>query len=139
PSVNLSTSIAVVNWTDGQMSNSAAIDVQTRASALYDHLFSAPGAFAYTVEAELLAALIGFGIIVVIALWIGTRLTRSITSVVAHLYRGTTHITPGDISQRDPVKSNDQHATQASSFKLKTTSIEKLIQEQKEKQRLENE
>ncbi len=139
PSVNLSTSIAVVNWADGQMSNSAAIDVQTRASALYDHLFSAPGAFAYTVEAELLAALIGFGIIVVIALWIGTRLTRSITSVVAHLYRGTTHINRGDFSHRVPVTSNDQLATLASSFNLMTASIEKLIQEQKEKQRLENE
>src|SRR6185437_7792794 len=33
--VNLSTSIAVTDWANGQTANSAAIDVQTRASALY--------------------------------------------------------------------------------------------------------
>jgi sigma-B regulation protein RsbU (phosphoserine phosphatase) len=137
--VNLSTWIAVVNWANGQSSNSAAIDVQTRTSALYDHLFSAPGAFAYTVEIELLAALIVFGIIVVIALWIGTRLTRSVTSAVAHLYRGTTHINRGDFTHRIPITSNDQLAALANSFNSMTESIQNLVLEQKEKQRLENE
>jgi sigma-B regulation protein RsbU (phosphoserine phosphatase) len=137
--VNLSTSIAVTNWGDGQTANSAAIDVQTRTSALYDHLFSAPGAFAYTVEGELLAALIGFAIIVVVALWIGTRLTRSLTNAVAHLYRGTMHINRADFSHRIPITSNDQLAALANSFNSMTASIEKLILEQKEKQRLENE
>jgi sigma-B regulation protein RsbU (phosphoserine phosphatase) len=137
--VNLSTSIAVTDWANGETANSAAIDVQTRASALYDHLFSAPGAFAYTVEGELLAALVGFGIIVVVALWIGTRLTRSLTSAVAHLYRGTMHINRADFSHRIPITSNDQLAALANSFNSMTASIEKLILEQKEKQRLENE
>ncbi|HJU12019.1 MAG TPA: HAMP domain-containing protein, partial [Candidatus Binataceae bacterium] len=139
PPVNLSTSIPVMNWADGKTSNSAAIDVQTRSSSLYDHLFSAPGAFAYTVEAELLAALIGFGVIVVVALWIGTRLTRSITSAVGQLYRATTHINRADFSHRISVTSNDQLAALANSFNSMTASIEKLILEQKEKQRLENE
>jgi phosphoserine phosphatase RsbU/P len=137
--VGFSTSISIVDWADGHSANSAAIDVQTRASALYDHLFAAPGAFAATVEAALLAAAIVFAIIELIALWIGTRLTRTVTSTVAQLYLGTTHVNRGDFSHRIPISSNDQLATLASSFNLMTESIERLVLEQKEKQRLQHE
>jgi sigma-B regulation protein RsbU (phosphoserine phosphatase) len=137
--VNFSTSLGVVNWANGQTTNSAAIDVQTRTSALFDHLFSAPGAFATYVEALLFAAAIIFGIIELLALWIGTRLTRSVTNAVAHLYRGTTHVNRGDFSHRIPITSNDQLAALANSFNSMTESIQNLILEQKEKQRLENE
>ena len=137
--VRLSTSISVMDWSSGQHSDAAAIDVQTRASALYDHLFAAPGEFAATVEAFLLAAAIFFAIIELIALYIGTRLTRTVTGTVSNLYRATTHINRGDFSHRIPITSNDQLATLAGSFNLMTESIEKLILEQKEKQRLENE
>lgn len=137
--VRLSTSISVMAWSSGQYSDAAAIDVQTRASALYDHLFAAPGEFAATVEAFLLAAAIFFAIIELIALYIGTRLTRTVTGTVSNLYRATTHINRGDFSHRIPMTSNDQLATLAGSFNLMTESIEKLILEQKEKQRLENE
>ncbi|HMC26727.1 MAG TPA: SpoIIE family protein phosphatase, partial [Verrucomicrobiae bacterium] len=58
---------------------------------------------------------------------------------VSNLYRATTHINRGDFSHRIPITSNDQLATLAGSFNLMTESIEKLILEQKEKQRLENE
>jgi sigma-B regulation protein RsbU (phosphoserine phosphatase) len=137
--VNFSTSVAVVNWANGQSANSAAIDIQTRASALYDHLFSAPGAFAAYVEALLFAALIVFGLIEVIALWIGTRLTRTVTGAVAQLYQATTHVNRGDFTHRIPITSNDQLATLANSFNSMTESIQNLVLEQKEKQRLENE
>jgi phosphoserine phosphatase RsbU/P len=136
--VVLSTSISVVNWNnDGD--SKAAIDVQTRASALYDHLFAAPGEFARYVEALLLAAALVFAIIEVVALWIGTRLTRTVTGTVSNLYRATTHVNRGDFSHRIPITSNDQLAALAGSFNLMTESIEKLVLEQKEKQRLENE
>jgi sigma-B regulation protein RsbU (phosphoserine phosphatase) len=136
--VVLSTSISAVNWNnDGD--SKAAIDVQTRASALYDHLFSAPGEFARDLEAVLLAAALVFAIIELVALWIGTRLTRTVTGTVSNLYRATTHVNSGDFSHRIPITSNDQLAALAGSFNLMTESIEKLVLEQKEKQRLENE
>jgi phosphoserine phosphatase RsbU/P len=137
--VRLSTSISVMDWYSGQYSDSAAIDVQTRASALYDHLFAAPGEFAATVEAFLLAAAAFFAIIELIALYIGTRLTRTVTGTVSNLYYATTHVNRGDFSHRVPITSNDQLAALAGSFNLMTESIQKLIIEQKEKQRLENE
>jgi phosphoserine phosphatase RsbU/P len=80
-----------------------------------------------------------FAIIELLALFVGTKLTRSITSAVAQLYEATKHVNRADFSHRIRVQSNDQLATLANSFNSMTTSIEKLVQEQKEKQRLEGE
>jgi sigma-B regulation protein RsbU (phosphoserine phosphatase) len=55
------------------------------------------------------------------------------------LHEATQHVDKGDFSHRIPVKSADQLAHLALSFNSMTESIEKLILEQKEKQRLENE
>jgi sigma-B regulation protein RsbU (phosphoserine phosphatase) len=91
------------------------------------------------VEYLLLAILIIFGIIELIALIIGTRMTRTVTCAVADLYDATKHVDRGDFSHRIPVKSADQLAQLSLSFNSMTESIEKLILEQKEKQRLEGE
>jgi phosphoserine phosphatase RsbU/P len=137
--VSFITSIAVVNWIDGGTSQPAAISVQTRLSALYDQLFAALGDFAPAIEIVLLVATIAFAIIVAIALFMGSRLSRSITGAVAELYLATTHVNRGDFSHRIPVTSNDQLAALANSFNSMTESIQNLIVEQKQKQRLENE
>ena len=137
--VHFPTAISVVNWADGDSSQPAAISVQTRVSALYDPLFSSLGDFAPTIELFLLVVAIVFAVIELIALWIGTRLMRSVTGAVAELYLATTHVNRGDFSHRIPIRSKDQIAALAGSFNLMTESIEKLVLEQKEKQRLENE
>ena len=128
-----------MDWDTGDTSSPAAIIVQTRVSKLYERLFGALGDFAPTVEFVLLFVAIIFGIIEIIALIISYRLTRTVTGAVAKLYEGTQHVNRGDFSHRIPVKSNDQVATLANSFNSMTASLEKLIEEQKQKQRLENE
>jgi sigma-B regulation protein RsbU (phosphoserine phosphatase) len=138
-SVRFPTSIAVVNWIDGNTSEPAAIQVHTRLSALYEQLFAAPGEFAPTLESILVIAAIVLAVILAIALFIGSRLSRSITGAVAQLYLATTHVNRGDFSHRIPVTSTDQLAALANSFNSMTESTQKLIVEQKEKQRLENE
>jgi len=138
-SVRFPTSIAVVNWIDGNTSEPAAIQVHTRISALYEQLFAAPGEFAPTLEIILVVATIVLAVILAIALFIGSRLSRSITGAVAQLYLATTHVNRGDFSHRIPVTSKDQLAALANSFNSMTESTQKLIVEQKEKQRLENE
>ena len=80
-----------------------------------------------------LFAAIVFALIELLALWIGTRLTRTVTGAVAQLYDATTHINRGDFSHRISVKSSDQLATLANSFNSMTASIENLIEEQKGK------
>ena len=138
-SVVFPTSIPVTDWGKGENANPVAITVQTRISKLYERLFTAQGAFAPTVEVFLLFAVIVFAIIELIAIWIGTQLTRTVTGAVAQLYDGTIHINQGDFSHRIAVKSSDQVATLATSFNSMTASIQRLIEEQKQKQRLENE
>src|SRR5208283_4164480 len=113
--------------------------VRTRPSVLYGHLFAALGETVETVEVFLLFVAVFFGIIELIALIIGTRMTRTVTGAVAQLHDATRHVDRGDFSHRITVKSSDQLAELAHSFNSMTASIEKLILEQKEKQRLENE
>ena len=75
----------------------------------------------------------------IVALFTGTRMTRTVTQAVAQLHDATKHVDRGDFSHRIPVRSRDQLSELALSFNSMTESIEKLILEQKEKQRLENE
>jgi phosphoserine phosphatase RsbU/P len=132
--------LAVIDWESGNHEQRVPlISVQTRPSVLYSRLFAALGDFAKGLELVLLAIAIVLAVIELLALAIGTSLTRSITGAVAQLYKATQHIDHGDFSHRIPVKSSDQLAELAHSFNTMTASIEKLIIEQKEKQRLENE
>lgn len=132
--------LQVVDWATGERQRAGALaEVETRPSVLYARLFAALGDYAKGVEYILLSIAIVFAIIELLALFVGTKLTRSITSAVDQLYEATKHINRADFSHRIPVRSNDQLATLANSFNSMTTSIEKLVQEQKEKQRLEGE
>ena len=134
------TPLAVVDWKNGDRARAGAVvQVRTRPSVLYGHLFAALGQFVEGVEYILFGVGIFFAVIELIALIIGTRMTRTVTAAVAQLYDATKHVDRGDFSHRIPVKSLDQLSELALSFNSMTASIEKLILEQKEKQRLENE
>ncbi|HSZ61166.1 MAG TPA: SpoIIE family protein phosphatase [Terriglobales bacterium] len=132
--------LQVVDWATGERQRAGALaEVETRPSVLYARLFAALGDYARGVEYILLSIAIVFALIEVFALFVGTKLTRSITSAVGQLYEATKHVNRADFSHRITVQSSDQLATLANSFNSMTTSIEKLVQEQKEKQRLEGE
>jgi sigma-B regulation protein RsbU (phosphoserine phosphatase) len=137
--VSFATAVRVVDWETGEHNSPAAISVQTRLSKLYDRLFGALGEFAPAIEYSLLIVAVVFALIELVALWVSLRLTRSVTGAVAHLYRATQYINRGDFSHRIPIRSSDQLAALANSFNSMTASLEQLIREQKEKQRLENE
>jgi len=131
--------LSVVDWKTGKSEILGALQVTTRPAVLYNHLFAALGQFVRGVAYILVSIAIFFAIIELIALIIGTRMTRTVTAAVAELYDATGHVDRGDFSHRIPIRSSDQLADLAHSFNSMTASIEKLIQEQKEKQRLENE
>ena len=132
--------LQVVDWTTGERQRAGALaEVETRPSVLYARLFAALGDYARGVEYILFSIALVFAIIELLALFVGTKLTRSITLAVAQLYEATKHVNRADFSHRIAVHSSDQLATLANSFNSMTTSIEALIQEQKEKQRLEGE
>jgi phosphoserine phosphatase RsbU/P len=138
--ITFGTPLPVVDWKTGELARAGAlVRVRTRPSVLYTHLFAALGDIARGVEYILLAILIFFAVIEMVALIIGTRMTSTVTGAVAHLYDATKHVDRGDFSHRIPVKSSDQLAQLSLSFNSMTESIEKLILEQKEKHRLEGE
>ncbi|HXC44918.1 MAG TPA: SpoIIE family protein phosphatase [Candidatus Dormibacteraeota bacterium] len=142
--IGFGTPLRVVNWSTGENEaldpdTSPAVRIRTMPSVLYGHLFASLEKWAKGIESILLAILVFFAIIELISLLIGTRMTRTVTGAVAQLYDATRSVDRGDFSHRIPVKSTDQLAQLSLSFNSMTESIEKLIQEQKEKQRLEGE
>src|SRR5215469_8694465 len=138
--VRLPADIPATNWSDGLPISDARISVQTRYSKLYDYLFPvALGGLASAIA--LLLVLLGLVLAAfeLAALFVGERLMRSVSDAVGQIYLATTHVNRGDFSHRIPITSNDQLAALATSFNSMTESLEELIREQKEKQRLENE
>ena len=138
--ITFGTPLSVVDWQNGVTDQyGPVLQVTTRPAVLYSHLFAALGGFVQGVTYILMGVGIFFAVIELIALIIGTRMTRTVTAAVADLHVATRHVDRGDFSHRIPVKSSDQLADLALSFNSMTASIEKLMLEQREKQRLENE
>jgi phosphoserine phosphatase RsbU/P len=127
-----------VDWQTGAK-RAGAIGVVTRPSMLYATLFGTLGERYLIFRDILFAVAIFFAVIEVVALYIGIRLSRSMTSSVAELYSATEHMNRGDLTYRIPLKGRDQMAALGVAFNSMTASLAKLIDEQKEKQRLENE
>jgi phosphoserine phosphatase RsbU/P len=130
--------LQVLDWTSGK-DRTALLAVVTRPSLLYGRLFRTVGQSATFIVGVLVVVVVAFGVIELLALLIGVRLTRTITRSVAALYEGTQHVNRGDFSHLIEVRSEDQLAALESSFNSMTTSLQRLLLEQKEKQRLENE
>jgi len=127
-----------LDWNTGEKST-VIVHVNTRPSLLYGRLFASLGDFAEGVEIVLALIAVVFAIIELAALIIGIRLTRTVTRSVGALYTATQHINRGDFTHRIPVRSKDQLAALEGSFNSMTESLQKLLAEQKEKQRLESE
>ncbi|MGA7463362.1 MAG: SpoIIE family protein phosphatase [Candidatus Korobacteraceae bacterium] len=132
------TRIDLVNWQTGKPLP-GLIGVDTRPSMIYATLFSTLGDWASGVRYILIGIVAAFGVIELIALFIGVRLTRSMTKSVAELYNATEHINRGELQHRINVRTNDQMAALEQSFNSMTQSLANLIAEQKEKQRMESE
>ncbi|HKW18267.1 MAG TPA: SpoIIE family protein phosphatase, partial [Terriglobales bacterium] len=80
-----------------------------------------------------------FLILEVAALVTGVVLTRTITLAVDDLYEATRHVRQGDFRHRIHVRQRDQLGVLAESFNAMTGSIAELIEEQRQRQKLENE
>jgi phosphoserine phosphatase RsbU/P len=133
------TLLDVMDWKNGEKREDGYIDVATRPSMLFATLFAALGASALILRDILFAIAIFFAVIELVALYIGIRLSRSMTASVAGLYRATEYVNSGDLTHRITLRGRDQMAALGLSFNSMTGSLAKLIEEQKEKQRLENE
>jgi sigma-B regulation protein RsbU (phosphoserine phosphatase) len=84
-----------------------------------------------------LAAL--FLAIEVMAIFVGFLLARSITGSIHNLSMGTERIRNGDFNYKIQVRSRDQLGELAESFNLMTASVQELLRQSAEKERLEEE
>ncbi|GAC1644255.1 MAG: hypothetical protein NVS9B15_01220 [Acidobacteriaceae bacterium] len=130
--------LAVIDWNAGK-EDTRALSVKTRPSVLYARLFNASTIWGTTLRNVLFGTTIFFGFLEVFALFIGMRLTRSVTHAVHELYSATQHIEKGDFRHRIRIRSKDQLAALEGSFNNMSESLERLLQEQREKERLQSE
>ncbi|MCI0355929.1 MAG: PP2C family protein-serine/threonine phosphatase, partial [Acidobacteria bacterium] len=128
----------VTTWEKGE-SSGVPFAVRTNASLLYGRLFASLGEFATFALVILGVFAVLFVLIDLIALVVGIGLTRTITRSVANLYEATQAIDRGDLRHRIEVRSRDQLAELETSFNTMTGSLQRLIKEQKEKERLQSE
>ncbi len=113
--------------------------VSSRPSLLYQRLFSTSLETAAMWQDLLIGVALFFGLIELLAFILAMRLNRTITKSIRDLYQATEAIDHGDLSHRIPVKRNDQLAALSHSFNSMTSSLARLLLEQREKERLQNE
>jgi phosphoserine phosphatase RsbU/P len=112
---------------------------QARRSQLNHRIFASLGELSGAKGFELRLIGVVFLLIELAALVIGIRLTRAITRTISDLSRATQAVQEGNLAARVPVKRRDQLGMLGESFNSMTGSISRLITEQKQLQRLENE
>ena len=103
---------------------------------------SAPtGTFDFSQFLLVLVAGVGalFFVIEIAALAMGLGLARTITGAVHDLFEGTERIRQGNFSHRIPIRRPDQLGELAGSFNSMTASVEDLLRQKAEKERLEQE
>ncbi len=110
-----------------------------RNSQLNHRIFASVGEFSGAKVFGLQIVSVFFLLIEIVALVIGVVLTRAITRTISTLYRATQFVQEGNFSHRVRVERKDQLGVLGESFNSMTGSISRLISEQKQLQRLENE
>jgi len=132
--------VPTTDWMDSARSVFGLLRVHTRYSAILQIILSRKVDDPQSVlPIVLLAVSIAFLIVELIALIIGTSLTRTITGAVHSLYHGTQRVMQGDFSNRITVSGRDQLADLAKSFNTMTENLERLLAVAKEKERLQAE
>ena len=130
--------LETVDWVTGKP-RTTYTHVTSRPSLLYQRLFITSLKIAAVVQDMLIAIAIVFGVLELVAFIMAVRLNRTITQSIRDLYEATTAIDSGDLTHRIKVTRNDQLAALGRSFNSMAASLERLLEEQREKERLQNE
>jgi sigma-B regulation protein RsbU (phosphoserine phosphatase) len=138
--VRFPSSLSVIDWETGQI-QSIPFNVESRPSILFEQLFGAglTGRITDTVRVVFLVICLVFAILEIFAFYVAIRLTKTMTGSVEDLYAATLSIDSGNLSHRIQVQRDDQLADLCRSFNRMSWSLGKLIEEQKEKERMQSE
>jgi phosphoserine phosphatase RsbU/P len=127
-----------IDWNTGKSTDVYA-DVTSRPTLLYRRLFSTSLEIGDVVRDALIAIAIAFGVLELLAFLAAVRLNQTITRSVHALYEATLAIDGGNLNHRIQVKRRDQLGALARSFNTMAASLERLLAEQREKERMQNE
>jgi len=112
---------------------------KARRSQLNRRIFASVGEFSGARVFQIQLFAVVFLIMELAALVIGIVLSRAITRTISELYRATLFVQEGNFTHRVAVERKDQLGALGESFNSMTSSITRLVDEQKQLQRLENE
>ena len=130
--------LKTTDWATGKLHDTPTI-VTSRPSLLYQRLFITSLEIAAFVQNVLIGVAAFFGLLELIAFIMAVRLNRTITRSVSDLYDATVEIDQGNLTHRIKVTRNDQLAALSRSFNRMSYSLERLLSEQREKERLQGE
>jgi sigma-B regulation protein RsbU (phosphoserine phosphatase) len=138
--------LATTDWTTGKLhAHGANLTMQSRPSLLYARLFNyqqmmnSSNSMGVVVRDVLIGIAVLFGLLELVAFYGAVRLNTTITQSIRDLYEATEAIDRGDFEHRIQVKRRDQLAALSQSFNVMTASLARLLEEQREKQRLQSE
>jgi serine phosphatase RsbU (regulator of sigma subunit) len=138
------TFLEYTDWETGER-QTATVPFGMDVGGVYRRIAGEPlsqiGAFDFGQFLLVLVAVVGalFLIIEIGALGMGLGLARTITGSIHDLFEGTERIRQGDFTHRIPIRRRDQLGELAASFNSMTASVEDLLQQKAEKERLAQE
>ena len=141
--VPFASTFQVRDW-DTKAVENVPVNVRSRPSLLYRQLFgsSLGGIVTDYIRYGLIGLCIVFGLVEALALTMALRLSGTITASVEELYAATQRVDRGDLAHRIPALfsgKHDQLGELTRSFNRMTGSLERLLAEEHEKERLQSE
>ena len=132
--------VPVLSWATGMTDVEAVFFLRTRPSAVA-RLMMSNQSQRMSQMARTIGYILGglFATALAFSFVIAISLTRTLTRSVHELYVGTLHVNRGDFSYRAPMHGEDQLTELARSFNNMTASIERLIEDSRERERLQSE
>ena len=136
--VNLPATLDTREWSNGTPITFIAV-VTSRPSLLYQRLFRESLQIGSGVRLVIILVAVAFAGLELLAIFLASRLSRTITRSVSDLYHATREVDRGRLDYRIPVSRSDQLAALSRSFNAMSESLVRLLAEQKEKERLQSE
>ncbi|HEY2003339.1 MAG TPA: SpoIIE family protein phosphatase [Acidobacteriaceae bacterium] len=136
--ITFSAPLITTDWKNGKQLISL-ISVTSRPALLYAHLFGTAFVVGTVIRYGLITLAAIFAVIELIAFIMAVRLNRTITNAVGDLYRATTAIDSGNFAHRIRVQRRDQLGALSTSFNTMSESLERLLEQQREKERMQSE
>jgi phosphoserine phosphatase RsbU/P len=136
--ITFSALLTTTEWANGKKLT-ALLSVTSRPALLYAQLFGTAVDVRNIIRYVLIALTIIFALLELAAFIMAVRLNRTITRAIGELYRATIAIDSGDFGHRIRVQRRDQLGALSTSFNTMSESLERLLVQQREKERMQSE